>query len=67
MSIILLLLGIIAIVCAFVIDKPQVAMYRKWIVLLGIFLIAWGILDLVIALVITLIAFLLFHFNVIKL
>ena len=67
MSIILLVLGIIAIVCAFVINKPQVAIYRKWIVLLGILLAVWGIFDLLVALLVTVIAFLLFHFNIIKL
>lgn len=67
MSIILIVLGIILLVCAFVINKPLVVEYRKWIVLLGILLVLWGIFGILVALLVTAIVFLLIHFKVIKL
>ena len=66
MSIILIVLGIILLVCAFVINKPLVVEYRKWIVLLGILLVLWGIFGILVALLITIIVFLLIHFRIIK-
>ena len=65
MSIILIVLGIILLVCAFVINKPLVVEYRKWIVLLGILLVLWGIFGILVALLVTAIVFLLIHFKVI--
>lgn len=66
MSIVLLLLGILILVLAFVLKVPEVVKYRKWIVLVGLFIAVWGLGGLLIALIITIIAFLLVHFRVIR-
>ena len=67
MSIILLLLGIIVVVCAFVIKQPLVVEYKKWIYLVGMLLVLWGIFGLLVALIVSIVMFLLFHFKVIDL
>ena len=67
MSIILLLLGIIVIVCAFVIEKPLVVEYKKWICLVGTILVIWGIFGFLVALLVSAVMFLLLYFRVIKL